>query len=53
VVSHGRSRRSIAPAAHPARIEVAAQARRPAGPQIPMPEEKTSADQDDRHFANF
>jgi len=51
VVSSGRSRRSIAPAAHPARFE--AQGRRPAGPQIPMPEEKTSADQDDRHFANF
>jgi len=51
VVSSGRSRRSIAPAAHPARFE--AQGRRPAGPQIPMPEEKTSTDQDDRHFANF
>lgn len=43
-VPNGRNRRTIAPAA---------QARRPAGPQIPMPEEKTSADQDDRHFANF
>ena len=52
-VPHSRSRRTIAPAAHAPRIEVAAQTRRPAGPQIPMPEEKTSADQDDRHFANF
>ena len=52
-VPHGRSRRAIAPPAHAPRIEVAAQTRRPAGPQIPMPEEKTSADQDDRHFANF
>jgi methyl-accepting chemotaxis protein len=52
-VPNGRSRRMSGPAAHHPRIEVAAQARRPAGPQIPMPEEKTSADQDDRHFANF
>ena len=44
VVSTGRSRRTIAPPV---------QGRRPTGPQIPMPEEKTSADQDDRHFANF
>jgi hypothetical protein len=40
-------------AAAPARIEAALPARRPAGPQIPMPEDTTSADQDDRHFANF
>ena len=52
-VPHSRSRRAIAPPTHAPRIEVAAQTRRPAGPQIPMPEEKTSADQDDRHFANF
>jgi len=52
-VPHGRNRRTIASPAHAPRIEVAAQTRRPAGPQIPMPEEKTSADQDDRHFANF
>jgi hypothetical protein len=53
VVSNGRSRRSIAPAAHHPRLEAPVQGRRPTGPQIPMPEERTSTDQDDRHFANF
>jgi methyl-accepting chemotaxis protein len=52
-VPNGRSRRTSAPAAHPARFEAPVQGRRPTGPQIPMPEERTSADQDDRHFANF
>ena len=52
-VPNGRSRRTSAPAAHHPRLEAPVQGRRPTGPQIPMPEEKTSADQDDRHFANF
>jgi methyl-accepting chemotaxis protein len=52
-VPNGRSRRTSAPAAHHPRLEAPVQGRRPTGPQIPMPEERTSADQDDRHFANF
>jgi methyl-accepting chemotaxis protein len=50
VAPHGRGRRTIAP---PVRVDAAASPRRSGAPQIPMPEDKTSADQDDRHFANF